>query len=166
MSASATSRPRRFAALRRAARLDRPRAGSGQPDRRAHRLQRRFRPADGHRPRHLDRAATARGRSRASSVAGLRPDAREFSLERSAQRAGRLDRVRQGRRLGAAGGRLPAAGLGGRHAGDVPVGAGLSSSAALEMATARAFAAVSGFAVGRGRAWPSWASAPRTSGSA
>jgi galactokinase len=30
-------------------------------------------------------------------------------------------------------------------AGDVPIGAGLSSSAALEMATARAFAAVSGF---------------------
>ncbi|RMF79515.1 MAG: galactokinase [Chloroflexi bacterium] len=31
-------------------------------------------------------------------------------------------------------------------AGDVPIGAGLSSSAALELATARAFAAVSGFA--------------------
>ena len=31
-------------------------------------------------------------------------------------------------------------------AGDVPLGAGLSSSAALEMATARAFAAVSDFA--------------------
>ena len=51
-------------------------------------------------------------------------------------------------------------------AGDVPIGAGLSSSAALEMATARAFAAVSGSRLGRRRRWPGWASGPRTSGSA
>jgi galactokinase len=38
-----------------------------------------------------------------------------------------------------------AAGWEGVVAGDVPIGAGLSSSAALELATARAFAAVSGF---------------------
>jgi galactokinase len=38
------------------------------------------------------------------------------------------------------------AGWDGIVAGDVPIGAGLSSSAALELATARAFAAVSGFA--------------------
>src|SRR5205085_8627633 len=42
-----------------------------------------------------------------------------------------------------AGGR-PTAGWEGVAAGDVPVGAGLSSSAALELATARTFAAVSG----------------------
>src|SRR5206468_2865688 len=47
--------------------------------------------------------------------------------------------------LGEAGDRL--AGWEGILAGDVPIGAGLSSSAALEMAAARAFAAVSG------RAW-------------
>ena len=47
--------------------------------------------------------------------------------------------------LGEAGDRL--AGWEGTLAGDVPIGAGLSSSAALEMAAARAFAAVSG------RAW-------------
>lgn len=39
---------------------------------------------------------------------------------------------------------LPLAGWEGVMAGDVPVGAGLSSSAAVELATARAFAAVSG----------------------
>lgn len=41
---------------------------------------------------------------------------------------------------------FPLAGWEGVVAGDVPVGAGLSSSAALEMAVARAFAAASGFA--------------------
>src|SRR5437773_4936283 len=46
--------------------------------------------------------------------------------------------------LGEAGHRL--AGWEGVLAGDVPIGAGLSSSAALEMAAARAFAAVSGLA--------------------
>jgi galactokinase len=40
---------------------------------------------------------------------------------------------------------LPLQGWEGVSVGDVPVGAGLSSSAALELATARAFAAVSGF---------------------
>ncbi|MFQ3567802.1 MAG: galactokinase [Aggregatilineales bacterium] len=40
----------------------------------------------------------------------------------------------------------PLKGWEGVVAGDVPVGAGLSSSAAIELATARAFAAVSGFA--------------------
>lgn len=40
---------------------------------------------------------------------------------------------------------LPLQGWEGVCAGDIPVGAGLSSSAALELATARAFAAVSGF---------------------
>lgn len=40
---------------------------------------------------------------------------------------------------------LPLAGWEGVMGGDVPIGAGLSSSAALEMATARAFAAVAGF---------------------
>ncbi len=48
-------------------------------------------------------------------------------------------------------------------AGDVPLGAGLSSSASIEMATARAFAAVSGLA-GSPRRWPSSARRPRTSG--
>jgi galactokinase len=47
-------------------------------------------------------------------------------------------------------------------AGDVPIGAGLSSSAAIEMAAARAFAGVSGMAWTRGRA--SSRAGPRTSG--
>ena len=50
-------------------------------------------------------------------------------------------------------------------ASDVPRGAGLSSSAALELAVARAFAAVSGIDWD-GRRWRSPASAPRTGGSA
>ena len=48
-------------------------------------------------------------------------------------------------------------------AGDVPLGAGLSSSAALEMATARAFAAA-GASIGTPCGWPSSHSAPKTSG--
>ena len=64
--------------------------------------------------------------------------------------------------------RTPAIALSGWEgvsAGDVPLGAGLSSSAALEMATARAFAAVAAFP-GSPPRWPSSASGPRTSGSA
>ena len=53
-----------------------------------------------------------------------------------------MGRVRQGYRLGLQEAGY-ACGAGGVVAGDVPLGAGLSSSAALEMATARAFAAVS-----------------------
>ncbi len=58
------------------------------------------------------------------------------------------------------------AGWEGVVAGDVPLGAGLSSSAALEMATARAFAAVGRPRLERradGHARPD---APKTSGSA
>ena len=70
----------------------------------------------------------------------------EFSTGRPAQHQRGLVGIPQGCRLGAADGRLPLAGWEGVLAGDVPIGAGLSSSAALEMATARAFAAVSGLA--------------------
>ena len=49
--------------------------------------------------------------------------------------------------------------------GDVPLGAGLSSSAALEMATARAFAAAGGLPWDPA-AMARWARRPRTSGSA
>ena len=49
--------------------------------------------------------------------------------------------------------------------GDVPIGAGLSSSAALEMATVRAFVEVSNLPWER-RGWPYWDRKPRTPGSA
>ena len=56
------------------------------------------------------------------------------------------------------------AGWEGVIAGDVPIGAGLSSSAALELATARAFAAVVRPAVGPAGHGTRWASRPRTTG--
>ena len=67
----------------------------------------------------------------------------EFSLDSLDQYKKRMDRIPQGHGLEPAGCRHKLCGWEGVLMGDVPLGAGLSSSAALEMATARAFAAVS-----------------------
>ena len=130
--------PRRGAARRR-------RPGPRQPDRRAHRLQRRLRAADGDRPR---------GRGRLPAAA--RPACCAPTRSRTARRRRlRLDS------LAAPGGQdwfsyvagvvwafasegLPVRGIDVVVDGDVPIGAGLSSSAALELATARALAAATG----------------------
>ena len=57
-----------------------------------------------------------------------------------------MDRLHDRRGLGAARARIHPRGWEGLLSGDVPIGAGLSSSAALELATARAFYEVSDFA--------------------
>ena len=100
-----------------------PGARPGQPDRRAHRLQRGLRPADGGRP----------------GVRGSRQAALGFDRERR-RRAVRC------RARGDPGPPRPAAGGHRRQRLlDDPVGAGLSSSAALEVALALALCDAAGF---------------------
>ena len=137
----------------RRASLARGRARQGQPDRRAYGLQRRLRAADGDRPpccrgvrpaagpcascrtrRVPDRRASCRSRR---SSGGPRPS------PRSAARAAGGSAMSRGwrGRCSAPGTSLRGADL--AIASEVPAGAGLSSSAALEIAVARALASVS-----------------------
>src|SRR3989304_4642467 len=125
-----------------------PRTGPGQPDRRTHRLQRGLRAPDGDRSGGVDRPASAEGAGRRRPCRGLRRPAR-FRVPLPTERGGRpwgeyvkgvaWSLIEAGHTL---------AGWEGVVAGDVPIGAGLSSSAALEGAAARACAAAAGLAWG------------------
>ena len=69
----------------------------------------------------------------------------EFNLDRLEKQSGWIEYLK-GVAWALQEARYPLAGFDGVVAGDVPIGAGLSSSAAWELASARAFAVTSGFA--------------------
>ena len=134
------------------------RARPRQPDRRAHRLQRRLRAADGDRPRrpcvafrprtdrvlraYSGRPSTRSGRARARRAPSRAGGNGWMRLRRTASPG---PSQRGGCRCAASTSSID---------GDVPIGAGLSSSAALEIATARALARSRRPAVGPACAWP------------
>ena len=90
------------------------RAGSRQPDRRAHRLQRRFCSAYGHRSCRVDCVAAASGSTGRYPLLGPRSIG-DFFAGWPALRTGELGGILEGCRLGVAGRGLQAARLGGRH---------------------------------------------------
>ena len=121
-------------ATRRGSRRARP--GPGQPDRRAHRLQRRPRPAGRHRPRDPDRLPPDRrpaGRARAARWPTSAMASISTSRARRPARGSTTSRARPGRSTEAG---LPLTGLRGVIASTLPPNAGLSSSAAIELAAA------------------------------
>ena len=160
------------AELRQRSRRGLARARPGQPDRRAHRLQRRLRAAV--------RAGPGRGgRRRAGASDGV------LELPRGRRRAsagpgraiaagrpgpGQRDRAGPPTRPGSPG-RCARPGYPVRGASlaidsDLPQGAGLSSSAALECAVALALTELAGLRRGHGRNWPPSPGGRRTSSSA
>ncbi len=162
--------PASRAALRRGAETVLGGTGPGQRDRRAHRLQRRLRAAD----RAADGAPSRRSRGgpTACSASGVRqrPRRGRSGSHSPTSRPGAVDRLgglRRRGRLGAARGRPPGRRLTSWCARDVPEGAGLSSSAALECAVGAAVADLSaGTRQSHGRTSPGWRSTSRTTSSA
>ena len=118
----------------------RPGARAGEPHRRAHRLQRRVRPAGRDRPGHRDRVRADGGPDGPSSSSPRPASGRRSTSTRSASGPGRGSTTWPGPpgRSTAAG--VPLTGFRGALASDLPTGAGLSSSAALELVTAWALA--------------------------
>ena len=140
-------------------------AGAGQLDRRAHRLQRRLRAPGGDRPAGAGRGR-APGRRAAAAVVAAGGAAGRPGAGRRRPGAGRgLGRLRGRGGLGARAARAELAGADLVVDGDLPAGSGLSSSAALECATAPALADLHGARLD-GRPWPGWPAGPRTRSSA
>ena len=118
--------------------------GTGQPHRRAHRLQRRARPAHGDPVRDPTRSRARRsGRSRSSPRAtGERRPSPPTEAARALEGWARYAQA-VAAELADAG--RPAIGMTGTISSDLPPRAGLSSSAALEVALALALCAVADF---------------------
>jgi hypothetical protein len=120
------------------------RPGPHQPARRAPRLQRRRRAADGRRPRHLP--GDPRARRRPHPVAQPRPGAARSTSRRRRRRthaAGvRLGRLPARRLAGLPAAHRASTGFDAVFAGDLPMASGLSSSAAIEVVTAIALDAL------------------------
>ena len=108
--------------------------GPGQPDRRSHRLHRRPGAADGHRPVDRDPRYRSRQRSRCTSADEPEPAVIDLHVDDPRARPAAWARYV----AGVVAEMQPRVGITGTVATDIPIGAGLSSSAALEVAVALA----------------------------